>query len=353
VYRNLYNYLFLSRNFVRLCQMEKTTEKITALVPCHNEAPRIKQVIKPLLDSPTIDQLIVVNDGSTDQTAAVLEKYRAAPKLVLINLRENRGKGGALKAGLKRARNKIIFLCDADLKGLTPKHVDLLAKNYRQNPAQVVIGLRQKNGFWGSSPGKLLRHNFLPLIAGERIIARETLRQILKNPISSQYGIEVFMNYYCRRHRIKIIKTELKRVNDLPKYKKSGYGWRLHFLEGLNIFQKYLHVYTLQFAKDLIKKVERKIPWPETKVPKARNRYQEQKVSLGAARINYATAGHGRDCLVLIHGWTNNWLSWLPLAKILKKKIPPLFAGPSWFWRFQSAPKLFHPHRRSLCQSFS
>ena len=67
-----------------------------------------------------IDEVIVVSDGSADRTA---EEAQAAGARV-ISLRENVGKGGAVKMGAAATRAGILFLCDADFVGLQPTHVE-------------------------------------------------------------------------------------------------------------------------------------------------------------------------------------------------------------------------------------
>ena len=216
---------------------EKTSPQISAIVPCYNEAERIGRVLTVLLRSAIIGQVIVVNDGSTDNSLEAIQSYQH-PKLTLVNLVENRGKGDAVKAGLRRARYPLIFLCDADLRGLKEAHLHLLLKEYQKAPGQqIVVGLKEKQGFFGTALGKLLRRRVLPLIAGERLIARSLLKKILAHKLASHYGLEIFMNYYCRKNKITIKKVELKKVNDLPKFRKAGYGWWLYLLEGLQILR--------------------------------------------------------------------------------------------------------------------
>jgi cellulose synthase/poly-beta-1,6-N-acetylglucosamine synthase-like glycosyltransferase len=90
---------------------------IDAIVPAYNEAPCIAASLQSLLRNPYIDRVICVNDGSTDDTAAVLDAFaaRMGERVVVVH-QANTGKGGALMHGLRHARAECVFLTDADTR---------------------------------------------------------------------------------------------------------------------------------------------------------------------------------------------------------------------------------------------
>src|SRR5690606_14782120 len=93
--------------------------RVSAVVPAHNEEQTIAGVVNVLLKHPMIDEVIVVDDGSSDATA---ERARAAGATVLV-MPENGGKAAAMSRGVRAARNDIIFFSDADLIGLTAEMI--------------------------------------------------------------------------------------------------------------------------------------------------------------------------------------------------------------------------------------
>jgi len=87
---------------------------VDAIVPAYNEQLCIIDAVERLLKNPYIHRVIVVNDGSTDRTAAILTLLEIKHSRVLVVHQENSGKGGALMAGLDRATAPYVLLTDAD-----------------------------------------------------------------------------------------------------------------------------------------------------------------------------------------------------------------------------------------------
>jgi glycosyltransferase involved in cell wall biosynthesis len=116
------------------------------VVPAYNEARRLKTSLPPLLDviSDAQAELIVVDDGSEDDTAEVAASYLAGvPGSKLVRLALNSGKGAAVRAGVAHARGRSIVFMDADLAtdlGDLPALVDAL------EGSEVAIGSRVIEG---------------------------------------------------------------------------------------------------------------------------------------------------------------------------------------------------------------
>lgn len=92
---------------------------LSVVVPAYNEEHRLPDTLRQLADylgkSPWDWEIRVVDDGSTDGTAAVAESFRRTLPRLVLQQEPHRGKGAAVKAGLTRARGDYRFLCDADL----------------------------------------------------------------------------------------------------------------------------------------------------------------------------------------------------------------------------------------------
>jgi glycosyltransferase involved in cell wall biosynthesis len=104
--------------------MKKYKNKIAVLIPAYNEEERIGAVLDVVTQIPIIDEIIVVNDGSRDNTAKVVRGY----SVTLINCRRNKGKAAALKSGIKSVNAHILITLDSDLVSFRKEHfLNLLA----------------------------------------------------------------------------------------------------------------------------------------------------------------------------------------------------------------------------------
>lgn len=109
--------------------------EIVIIIPAYNEEAKIQEVVKEAIKH---GDVIVVDDGSTDNTSILAEKAGAT----VIKHRKNKGKGAAIKTGVKRIINKgydVIVLMDGDGQH-DPQHIESLAS--RVDGAQMVIGSR-------------------------------------------------------------------------------------------------------------------------------------------------------------------------------------------------------------------
>jgi glycosyltransferase involved in cell wall biosynthesis len=95
-------------------------------MPAYNEGGRIAAVLSVVANHPLVDEVIVIDDGSTDDTANVAALFDSVR--VIVSER-NHGKSGAVIEGLKAAHGTILLLLDADLRGLTHENLtDLILR---------------------------------------------------------------------------------------------------------------------------------------------------------------------------------------------------------------------------------
>ena len=117
---------------------------ISILVPVYNEAGTIAAVIDRLLtiDLPAPREIIVINDGSRDNTRAVLDSLAGtSPLLTVLHADENRGKGHAVRMGIDRSKGTVVAIQDADLE-LDPAQIADLVAPILRGEAEVVYGSR-------------------------------------------------------------------------------------------------------------------------------------------------------------------------------------------------------------------
>jgi glycosyltransferase involved in cell wall biosynthesis len=130
-------------------------------MPCYNEIGTVEQVINRVLDSPFTQELIIVDDGSTDGTRELLEKIDH-PRVRVVLQPRNAGKGAALRRGFDEARAPFVIIQDADLE-YDPVEYDDMVAPLLTGKADVVYGSRFLGGrphrvlyFWHSVGNRLL-----------------------------------------------------------------------------------------------------------------------------------------------------------------------------------------------------
>ena len=118
--------------------------KLSVIVPVYNEERTIKQIIHKLtlLSIPDVDiEIVVVDDGSTDNTASILNSAEKNTRLQIITCRDNKGKGAAVRKGIQAARGEYIIIQDSDLE-YDPAQIALLIEPVIKGEAVVVYGTR-------------------------------------------------------------------------------------------------------------------------------------------------------------------------------------------------------------------
>ena len=185
-------------------------KSVSAIVPVFNEEKTISKVVNTLLKNNLIDEVICINDGSTDTSMEVLNQFKE--RIEIIDLQKNQGKGFALSVGIKQAKGEIVAFIDADLTNLSDDHIRELLTPILNNKARGVVG------YPASVKGNLL--NPLSSFSGERAYYKKDLISHIEEIAETRFGVEVFLNHLFDKDEIK--KVPLKKLKGLFKYEKRG-----------------------------------------------------------------------------------------------------------------------------------
>ena len=140
---------------------ETPTRCLSVVMPCFNEQATVKVIVEAVLESPWVGELIIVDDGSTDDTPSILASLDD-PRVRVVLQEANQGKGAALRRGFSEASMPFTIVQDADLEYDPTEYVRLL-EPLLDDRADVVYGSRFMGAdahrvlfFWHSLGNRLL-----------------------------------------------------------------------------------------------------------------------------------------------------------------------------------------------------
>jgi glycosyltransferase involved in cell wall biosynthesis len=135
---------------------------LSVVMPCFNEEATLALVAKQVLESPYTAELIIVDDGSTDNSLEVARALEADERVRAVSQGTNQGKGAALRRGFAEAAAPFVIVQDADLE-YDPTEYGHILSPLLSDRADVVYGSRFQSGaphrvlyFWHSVGNKLL-----------------------------------------------------------------------------------------------------------------------------------------------------------------------------------------------------
>ncbi|OGV91859.1 glycosyl transferase [Microgenomates group bacterium RIFCSPLOWO2_01_FULL_46_13] len=118
------------------------TIRLSIIMPIYNEAATVEQAIRRVLARKEAVEVIVVNDGSTDETGRILQRLsKTLNNLKLLIHQRNQGKGAAIRTGLTAVTGNYVLIHDADLE-YDPSDIKALLAPIREGKATVVFGSR-------------------------------------------------------------------------------------------------------------------------------------------------------------------------------------------------------------------
>lgn len=210
--------------------------KIAVVIPAKNEEKRIEQVIKRVKEKVPESDIIVIDDGSDDQTVQTAENVSG---IMVLRHRINLGKGAALKTGCEAAVQReaeTIVLMDADGQHNPediPRFLEALSDEYDIVFGSRIIGddmpyvMRLGNKFLSFVTSLLFRSYISDTQSGFRAFRASVYPKIIWS--SSGYGVETEMIINAAKHHLRMKEIDIKTV-----YHDSYKGTTI--MDGIRIF---------------------------------------------------------------------------------------------------------------------
>ena len=184
----------------------KINQPISVIIKAYNEEKNIGRVLKVVSKIDWIDEIIVVDDGSTDKTAQISNKF-ANKKLKVVSHSKNRGMGAGMATGIKTAKFDLLLFLDADLIGLTEQHIlKILSPIIFTREADLSLGVFGLKKISKDTSTKIA-NRFLPLIAGQRAIWKKSLPPISEID-KSRYGADLLIAKHVGKKRRAVVKLD-------------------------------------------------------------------------------------------------------------------------------------------------
>lgn len=192
--------------------------KLSICIPVYNEEKTVKELLDRVLAVPLEKELIVIDDGSTDNTAAIIQGYCANPFVKIIT-KENGGKGTALREAFKHITGDFVVIQDADLEYDPNDFIRMLTTAESQQLA-VVYGSRFLNKKLSLAVLKnylasQLLSTIVGLLYGQFISDESTCYKLFKTDLLRSIPLECQRFEFCPEITAKILKRGIK-ITEIP-----------------------------------------------------------------------------------------------------------------------------------------
>jgi glycosyltransferase involved in cell wall biosynthesis len=214
--------------------------KLSVIIPAYNEEQTISEVIERVQATQLVHEIIVVDDGSQDDTVERVQTLRAdnTACLQLLQHPHNRGKGAAVRTGLAAATGDFVLVQDADLEYNPADYPTLLApftdpkvevvygsRNLRRNPKSTLAF------YWG---GRLLSW-VTNLLYGSSITDEATGYKVIKTDLLRDIGLEADGFEFCPEVTGKLLRRGVK-IREVPisyQPRSREEGKKIQWVDGL------------------------------------------------------------------------------------------------------------------------
>lgn len=162
-------------------------ELVSIIIPIYNSAPFLKRCINSILLQTFKDfELILVNDGSTDNSGDICNEFASLDKRIKVFHRKNGGAGAARKFGVSQAKGNWIMFCDSD-DVLPEKSIEYLYKH--QDKADIIVGTLE---IIANNSKRIFKHKIEGIISSEKYVNALLLNNTSIGPVSKLFKRSLF-----------------------------------------------------------------------------------------------------------------------------------------------------------------
>ena len=190
-----------------------SNKSVSVVIPAYNEEATVAQVVSVALKLDYVDEVIVVDDGSTDRT---VEEAESAGAIVISHL-VNEGKGSAIKTGFRNSHGDIVAFIDADVSNFTSNKIDKIIRPILEDKTDITkTKFARESGRVTELTAKPLLGFFFPELNYEQPLSgqfagkRSALNKI---KFEKDYGVDVGIVLDADVHGIKILEVDIGEIS--------------------------------------------------------------------------------------------------------------------------------------------
>ncbi len=219
---------------------QQVDKKLSVIIPVYNEEATLEEIIKRVRATGLADEIVVVDDGSADNSPAILTRLQngVQPSLRILRHEQNRGKGAAIRTGLAAVSGDLVLVQDADLE-YDPADYPALLAPFANPKVKVVYGSRNLRHnprssfafYWG---GRLLSW-MTNWLYGSQITDEATGYKVIKTDLLRQIGLETDGFEFCPEVTGKLLQRGVA-IHEVPiSYHPRSWdeGKKIQWYDGL------------------------------------------------------------------------------------------------------------------------
>jgi glycosyltransferase involved in cell wall biosynthesis len=211
------------------------------VIPVYNEVNTVDAILKRVLSQPSVAEVLVVDDCSTDGTLERLKRWPSTDDRVrLIFHQGNQGKGAAVRSGLRQSTAPVVIVQDADLEYDPADYASMLKEIFSGN-ADVVYGSRfannerRRNALWHTLGNRVLT-TIGNLATGFRLTDSATCYKMFRRDVLARIQLEEDRFGFCPEVTAKVAKLRVRLVEVPISYSARGVaqGKKIRLRDGLD-----------------------------------------------------------------------------------------------------------------------
>lgn len=202
---------------------------VTVVIPAYNESAHIPATLGALRTCKQISEILLVDDGSQDDTARLAREGGAR----VLMLPQNTGKGGAITAAFPEVRGDVVLLLDADLEETAPQALALVDPIIAGEADLTIASFTSRNSGQGFGAAKkfarlgirlLTGRTLLSPLSGQRCMKKKVLGELL--PLAPRFGVEVGMTIDALRRGYRVLEIDTGLTHCPPGRNWQGFVHR-------------------------------------------------------------------------------------------------------------------------------